>query len=84
MLQQTLEVVMLQGLSWVRSVLKFPFIVASDSCLAGGSYQEICLLAGVSHSSFCVYTHWCIFSINNCEALTYKFPTKAEDIKEAA
>ncbi len=52
--------------------------------LAGGSYLDICILAGISRASFYTCVHKCIDSILSCETLGYHFPTTAYDIIEAA
>ena len=52
--------------------------------LSGGSYQDIRLLACVSETSFYVYAHRCVITINNCSALAYKFPITPQEIKFAA
>ena len=44
--------------------------------LAGGScHRDIHFTAGMGRTSFYIYAHRCIAAINDCDALSYKFPT---------
>ena len=52
--------------------------------LAGGSYHDICLTAGMGKSSFYKYAHRCISAIYECDALAYKFPTTPLEVECAA
>jgi DDE superfamily endonuclease len=52
--------------------------------MAGGSYLDIRLCAGVSKSSFYLCVYRCIDAILQCKELAYSFPTENESIKIAA
>ena len=52
--------------------------------LAGGSYHDIRLTAGMSRASFYQYAHRCIAAINECDALSYKFPSTPVEVERAA
>jgi hypothetical protein len=52
--------------------------------LAGGSYLDIRISAGISIPSFYQCVHRCINAILFCESLAYKFPSQKEDIEMAA
>jgi hypothetical protein len=52
--------------------------------LAGGSYSDIHLFAGISVPSFYRVLWECIDALNNCEELDFYFPQTVEDCMEAA
>ena len=52
--------------------------------LAGGSYLDIRLSAGISKASFFACILKCIHEILCCNELAYKFPTTNEEIKQVA
>jgi len=52
--------------------------------LAGGSYLDIRLSAGISKASFYTCVHKAIDAILHCNELAYKFPTTVEEIQQAA
>ena len=50
--------------------------------LAGGSYLDIRLSAGILVPSFYQIVHKCIAAILCCNELSYFFPTKREEISQ--
>jgi DDE superfamily endonuclease len=52
--------------------------------LAGGSYLDIRLSAGISITSFHFCLHKCIDAILMCDELAYSFPNTIDDIQQAA
>ena len=52
--------------------------------LAGGSYLDIRISAGISKPSFYEYSYRVIDAINNCSELRYHFPTTPSQIRAAA
>ena len=52
--------------------------------LSGGAWFDIRDNAGISKASFCHCCHRCIQAINQCEALSFKFPETPTEIAEAA
>ena len=52
--------------------------------LAGGSYHEIRLLAGISRATIYVYCHRVIRAVNQCPYLSYNLPNTPEKIEEAS
>ena len=53
--------------------------------LAGGScHRDIHFTAGMGRTSFYIYAHRCIAAINDCDALSYKFPTTPMEVERAA
>ena len=52
--------------------------------LAGGSYLDIRLSAGISKASFYACVHRCVDAILYCGTLAYHFPNTAREISEAA
>ena len=52
--------------------------------LAGGSYLDIRIVAGISPASFYRAIHNGMDAIMNCETLSYHFPTTAKEIEDAA
>ena len=52
--------------------------------LSGGSWFDIRDVVGISKSSFCHCCHRCIQAINQCEALSFKFPETPVEVAKAA
>jgi len=52
--------------------------------LAGGSYHDIYLLAGISRATFYVYCHRVIRAINKSPSLSYNLPTTPQEIEVAS
>jgi len=52
--------------------------------LAGGSYIDIRLSAGISPAYFYTSAYKCMDAILGSEELSYKFPSTAKELEEAA
>ena len=52
--------------------------------LSGGSWFDIREVAGISKSSFHHHCHRCIQAINQCEALSLKFPETLTEVAQTA
>lgn len=52
--------------------------------LAGGSYLDIRLSAGISVSSFYVCVYKCVDAINSCDELSYHFPRQPSQIESSS
>lgn len=52
--------------------------------LAGGSYHDIRVTAGLAKSTFFSCLHRGVKAVNNCKELALKFPTLASELKESA
>ena len=52
--------------------------------LAGGSYHDIRLTAGMSRASFYSYANRCNPAINECDDLAFKFPSTPSEVECAA
>ena len=52
--------------------------------LFGDAWLDIRDVAGISKASFCHCCHRCIQAINECEALSFKFPETPVEVAQAA
>jgi len=52
--------------------------------LAGGSYLDIKLSAGISQAAFYHYIYKCMDAISDSKLLAYKFPETEKELNEAA
>ncbi len=52
--------------------------------LAGGSYHDIQVTAGLTKSTFFLFLHHGVKAVHNCKELAIKFPTLTSGLKQSA